>query len=237
MLDFTPANNSQWIPVGINLPHVPISGLEINYVANKLRVSTLGRGMWELHLVCPSQNLLTFSYVTIAPMFHEANTITVDNAFTSSIDVTVLRATNTITLNPDFFTEALSANAQFKAFIHPCDGDGNSPLIKNTDGLNFEGIQVREDEKPLVNRNSISSFGAYPNPTSGVFTLLIGNETEESNSVYVYNSLGEIAYSKLNISSSVTELPIDLQSQKNGVYLIRVVKTNGEAKTIKVIKQ
>ena len=77
-------------------------------------------------------------------------------------------------------------------------------------------ININEEIKPLTGLN------VYPNPTSGVFSLLVGNDTEEVSSVYVYNSLGEITYSKLHVSHAISKLSIDLQSQKNGVYLIRV---------------
>ncbi len=250
MLDFTTANTSQWILFGTNLPHVPIRNLEINYVANKLRVSTLGRGMWELHLVCPGQNSLTFSNIGIAPAFFEANTITADNAVTSPSSVTVFRATNSITLNPGFFADVNSVSGQFYAFIHPCDASGNSPFLKSADGTGDEEEQTLKEESPLVNKD-VHSLVVYPNPTSGIFTLITGNylkqdeeeegyeekikQESETYNVYVYNAIGREVYTRQNIPSSTTELSINLESQAKGMYYVRVVKSTGQTKTTKLI--
>lgn len=46
--------SNQWKLVGKNLPHVPCTGLEINYPSNRLRVGTMGRGVWEIPLPCIS---------------------------------------------------------------------------------------------------------------------------------------------------------------------------------------
>jgi photosystem II stability/assembly factor-like uncharacterized protein len=42
--------NPQWQWYGVGLPHVESRHLEINYVVNKLRVGTYGRGLWETDL-------------------------------------------------------------------------------------------------------------------------------------------------------------------------------------------
>ena len=42
--------NSTWQKFGEGLPHVYVSDMEINYPSHKLRVSTFGRGVWEIGL-------------------------------------------------------------------------------------------------------------------------------------------------------------------------------------------
>ena len=94
--------------------------------------------------------------------------------------------------------------------------------------------------------NSEEYMNVFPNPTSGIFTLATGGgaknidengELQESETydVSVYNSIGEEVYSKKNISSSITQLSINLESQSKGVYLVRTVKSTGKSKTSKVI--
>ena len=42
-----------WVLFGPDLPHISIRDLDINYVANKIRASLPGRGVWEHDLYCP----------------------------------------------------------------------------------------------------------------------------------------------------------------------------------------
>jgi len=46
----------EWQLMGTGLPHVSISGLELNYPSNTLRVATFGRGIWEMPLPCPTSD-------------------------------------------------------------------------------------------------------------------------------------------------------------------------------------
>jgi len=77
---------------------------------------------------------------------------------------------------------------------------------------------------------SISDGGhvtVYPNPSNGVFAIGIKNyELGITNSVEVYNMLGEKVYSQFLIPNS--SFLIDLSSQPNGIYLYRIIATSGE---------
>ena len=65
----------------------------------------------------------------------------------------------------------------------------------------------------------------YPNPSNGLFTLVIASEAKQSpNTIEVYNVLGENIY-KAKINSDNTE--INLSGQPNGVYLYRVISQDG----------
>ncbi len=46
----------EWQFMGTGLPHVSISGLELNYPSNTLRAATFGRGIWEMPLPCPTSD-------------------------------------------------------------------------------------------------------------------------------------------------------------------------------------
>jgi hypothetical protein len=44
-------SNPKWAPFMNGLPNVPVSWLQINYAASKIRAATFGRGLWEADLV------------------------------------------------------------------------------------------------------------------------------------------------------------------------------------------
>ncbi len=74
-----------------------------------------------------------------------------------------------------------------------------------------------------INGNG-SSVDIYPNPSNGLFTvqsLVVSNKW----SVEVYNTLGQNVYSQFPIPNS--KFLIDLSSQPNGVYLIRILGKDG----------
>ena len=65
----------------------------------------------------------------------------------------------------------------------------------------------------------------YPNPSNGIFELVITNEAKQSlNTVEIYNVLGQQVY-QTNIKPGSTE--INLRSQPQGIYLYRVITETG----------
>ena len=233
------ASMSSWVAYKSNMPIMRSTQMEINYKENTVRAGTYGRGIWKSRLACPSLTNITLPVGTVSG-YKEANVITstqgaTGSTPTSTSTATILRGTTSVTLLPGFTAVPTNSTNFFQAFIHGCLAGSSTSTFTyyRTDSPQLNEIIQESTER----KNELNELQVYPNPTSGVFTLLLGNDTEEASSVYVYNSLGEIAYSKLNISYAASELPIDLQSQKNGVYLIRVIKNNGEAKTVKIIKQ
>jgi para-nitrobenzyl esterase len=69
----------------------------------------------------------------------------------------------------------------------------------------------------------------YPNPTDGIFQLILPNETENY-IVTIYNSTGQKIYTFKNSES------IDLSKHSDGIYFMEV-KTKGEILIGKIIKQ
>lgn len=72
----------------------------------------------------------------------------------------------------------------------------------------------------------------YPNPSRGVFSLQIVNPQlyNSNNEIQVYNMLGEKVYSQIipkeGTGTSDMLIPIDLNSQPNGLYLYQVLSTD-----------
>lgn len=74
------------------------------------------------------------------------------------------------------------------------------------------------------------NFNLYPNPTSGVITLLYSKEITE---LSVFNLLGQ---TMLNKKLNSTEATIDLSSLPSATYFVKVI-SEGKIKMVKVIKR
>lgn len=117
-------NLGNWKYYSNRLPKVEVSDLEISYVANKLRIGTYGRGIWESDLFsgCQGQIVLNefnqftgVSYEFQANQFIQAQGVIIDGEGSE----VRYRAGNMILLKEDF--RALSGKgAFFKASIGPC---------------------------------------------------------------------------------------------------------------------
>jgi hypothetical protein len=79
----------------------------------------------------------------------------------------------------------------------------------------------------VVNENMVSVF---PNPTNGVFQIQIDNDQLTSDNTYsleIYNIYGERVFQSANhLSSKLTNQQIDISSQPNGIYFLKVQDEN-----------
>lgn len=124
--------------------------------------------------------------------------------------------------NVDFFDIAYAGDTT--AFI--C-GDSGVVLRSN---VNISSVQPHE----------IRSFsaGAYPNPSTGPLNLQLMLAVEADITIDVLNITGEIIVTEYheNVRAGENVLPINLQSQAEGMYFVRV--SNGySAVTMRVVKQ
>ncbi|HCN84785.1 MAG TPA: hypothetical protein DIT07_14380 [Sphingobacteriaceae bacterium] len=72
---------------------------------------------------------------------------------------------------------------------------------------------------------SSASFGIYPNPNNGAFTIKI-NGIIEIETISIYNSIGKnIWNNKLPISNN--EIPVTIENFSSGLYLIQIKTING----------
>lgn len=89
--------------------------------------------------------------------------------------------------------------------------------------------------KSLVNTSSID---IYPNPNSGEFYIQALDLEQAGNSeVDIYNIFGEKIYSASYNLSSISNVPIaiNLSTQPNGVYLVKLIGQDGTVKLAKKI--
>jgi hypothetical protein len=241
---------SAWVPFG-NLPHAEVRKMEINYTENTLRVGTWGRGIWKTNLYCPISSLTKTNCTncnSATDYFWEGANVTISNT-TLTANTLAIRATGVIDLLPNTVLEpTINSTISYDVFIHGCGpGNGNS-YKKLTDPTNQEDIIEKiEEAKELT---------IYPNPNNGAFTLVLNPKTEanseeeeeerefeemqmdtnnETADVCVYNMLGDIVYQQ-KVPTSTNEISLNMESNKSGIYLIRVIK-DGKTKTVKFIKQ
>ncbi len=112
--------------------------------------------------------------------------------------------------------------------------DASSPV---TLVVTAEDGTVKEWEvsiKGSVALNSTSSFEVYPNPTKGIVNIKSDLDKDEWISVEVINTSGQVVK---QIAKGNGNSNIDLSSQANGLYLIRINTTKGVAiKKVNLIK-
>lgn len=92
---------------------------------------------------------------------------------------------------------------------------------------NYQIIGVKE------NKNVVSNFLVYPNPTTNNVMLELSDYTTEKSTLHVYNAIGQIISTE-TITNKVTQ--INCNSWANGVYLLQVTNPLGTS-TVKIIKQ
>ncbi len=107
-----------------------------------------------------------------------------------------------------------------------------------TDGANPQGnfTLLQKNNITTSLRQQIASANlltVYPNPSNGLFTISMKNEELKMKTIAVYNVLGEQIYSApFTIYNS--QFTIDLSSNPNGSYFLRVITADGETFTQKV---
>tara|TARA_B100000809_G_C15117168_1_gene522909 strand:- start:1297 stop:2550 length:1254 start_codon:yes stop_codon:yes gene_type:complete len=83
-----------------------------------------------------------------------------------------------------------------------------------------------------INENNLFNLSLYPNPTTGSFTIDLG-ETKQDIKATLINGLGQVVYSKE--IASTNSFTIELDSPK-GFYFLRL-ETQGDVITKKIIKE
>ncbi len=156
---------NEWQLFGTGLPHVDISGIDLNYPSNTIRVATFGRGHWELPIPCIHDTI---------PL-----TISTDTTWNTMMDIECnveITSGNTLTINSQahvrFSTESkLIVKPGGKLVVH------GGTLTNKCYDL-WAGIEVWGDpEATQIPANqgwlSISNGGTVENAVTG---LRVGSE-------------------------------------------------------------
>ncbi|CAN5764268.1 hypothetical protein BH11BAC7_BH11BAC7_13420 [soil metagenome] len=114
----------------------------------------------------------------------------------------------------------------------------SSLLVKFRSISDFEDNMYIDDIN-ITNTTGIQSSGIsgfinlFPNPSTGVFNLNIGLESQKDITVNIVNTLGQTVHQFTERNTSGGLFPIDLSEQPNGVYFVEV--TAGEEKAVQRI--
>ncbi len=84
-----------------------------------------------------------------------------------------------------------------------------------------------------VNEYQLSNLSLYPNPTKGNISIDLG-EIKTNLTVTLTNSIGQVILTQQFESTDIIKINIDALA---GVYFLELETTNGETKTIKVLKK
>jgi len=211
------ASMDQWEVYKTGIPYVPATQIEVNYAENTVRAGTYGRGIWKTDLKCPTANTLPLNNMSVAPGFHEGYYITSGNSIITTNPLTIFRAVNSITLNPNFIADA-SFGGYFLGYIHGCTDPGNSFVKKSNDLMDL--IQGEDDEeKEEQERIEENSIQVSPNPSNGLLTLTFLQDAIKN--VIIHDMMGKVVFKDENVKGNT--LKVDITNQPAGIYLIKVI--------------
>ena len=82
------------------------------------------------------------------------------------------------------------------------------------------------------NAASFSSVKVYPNPAVNGQTKITG--LSGTNTIFIYNILGQLVYTEQLTDESVT---INLSNQPNGSYMVKIIDSANASKALKIVNQ
>ncbi len=165
-------------------------------------------------------------------------------------EVTAQDLTGTVTLELYSWVQ-LTAATQTYLVVVGSDGDGGTTndLVVKTAGASEIQTTFFKDESdtwfystatPMVrlnfnptiglNENVLEGVSIYPNPSEGIVT--VSNDNNTTNTIEVFNLVGERVYS----TTASTSTQIDLSANGTGVYIVKVYNEKGSFVERVVIK-
>ncbi|PKP44303.1 MAG: hypothetical protein CVT96_02130 [Bacteroidetes bacterium HGW-Bacteroidetes-13] len=105
-------------------------------------------------------------------------------------------------------------------------------IFINTVTLDWAPVSLGLDDNVLAKQKIL----VYPNPSNGVFNIDFKNTS--ANNIEVVNILGQIVYFENYITTNVESLKVlDLSSNANGIYILKVTNENGASSHKLVIEK
>ena len=156
------------------------------------------------------------------------------NITSNGVNVTFI-AGNSIRL-----TDGFRSGDNFRAYtLDPClinlRVSGNSEIL-------FDDYTIQDITQDQTKDNTINDemfyqndgIHLYPNPSSGIFNLSLKFEQEKKTKIVVYNIFGKEIYVVSEAPILQKNYQINLSSQPNGIYIVRLI-TNDEVINKKII--
>lgn len=245
---FTINNNSGYPHLGLTNPklYTPFDAMYSHYNANTFHITNpmLGTGNFLVNEIAPFhlklQNRIIGNTEPYKAAFEARLSIQsgdmvtwttpFDNYIVDQYGDVDFRAGQYIQLDPGFQTVLGSS---FYAYIqsYPCSQKLMSTTTPSSSFSSPSGEEIHMN--PLG--NTVSSDEIYPNPSSGIFYLLL-NEKESIASIEVIDMIGK-KYTLNNWSLVNSLITFDLSHLNDAVYVINIHFQNGESISKKVIKQ
>ena len=212
-----------WVCFNDNLPATIISDLEINYANNKIRAATLGRGIWESDLACPSTNQ---TFTGTLSGFYEAQHVTITNATMASASNLDIRGADDIVVNTSQGNVVFTPTPGYKAhlFIHGCSHSGNSFRQQNNNNSGGQTTNASASiDKPITQSENFK-FTYYPNPFTDHLHIDFLLDKSSPVNVSVYNSQGQLIeeLAKGDYEAGEHTLVFSNSSIRFGIYFVRL---------------
>jgi bacillolysin len=98
----------------------------------------------------------------------------------------------------------------------------HSDELENQLGVNIDDFVING---VLSNENfELENISVYPNPSTGVFNISLGNV--KPSSIEVYDIMGKIIVTKSNVITTNNQTTLDLSSAAQGIYFIKIIEDN-----------
>ncbi|RKS94663.1 putative secreted protein (Por secretion system target) [Flavobacterium limicola] len=98
-----------------------------------------------------------------------------------------------------------------------------------------ESKSFRIGSLSIANVENLNSVYLYPNPTSNILNVAVENKLETPEAYTIINTLGQIIKSKK--IESTEDLQINVSNLSQGIYFLKLSKSQSETKTIRFIKK
>ncbi len=119
------------------------------------------------------------------------------------------------------------------AFEATTDFDPSSNIFNLVSAGSSDAFVLKLNGATLgIAENKLHSIKGYPNPNNGNFTIDLGAMHQDI-TVEITNTLGQIISSEKYTSTKKIDQQIN---SSTGIYFVKISTANGEAKTIKIIK-
>ncbi len=160
------------------------------------------------------------------------------------VDVYPLPAAPLISQSNDTLYASGSGNFQWYlngAILPGATGSFYIPLVNGNYSVTVDDVNGCENisvDYPMVNvgigEASFVSFNVFPNPSEGIFQVVINNERNINCVISVIDPAGkEIYIAQTNESVKI----IDLSEAANGIYFMKIQHSSGENRVIKIVIQ
>jgi len=100
-----------------------------------------------------------------------------------------------------------------------------STITVTVSGLAPQMVTVSQDGSTGVANNNVNILRVYPNPTTGILTVISGESTGKADDLTVMDITGRIIFS--DVVSSGQQYNLDLSSYPGGYYFVRVSSDTG----------